>query len=419
MEKEQPKTLSDKIEETIEGVLRFGARFSRTAAVMLFRPLTCERTLLRAEHVEKRYVRPLSFLAIGGFVFSLTISVYPKGFLGLINIIWFGEEVGQTVLNRWQEAMSISGLLIAAFPVLFTVALGAHLAGLAIRSDLGRAEFFSLNCYLFGYQYFLLFSFFFFAILGSVVRELMGVEIREVLGIEKLEMSQRLSELVMVCLVGVFLSALVMPTVGLTRWVIRRFPSRDILAKLGRCLIVGAYCLLMLAVCSYTASAPTAFKHVATPKAETIKIHFLKDPDVVVREEQSGKPHARFDLSIAIENVPTAHLIARREDVTVGIVVETKGQKDSLWASDDFMISAGGRDEQMMLVEKGRVGAYRLAGTVRLTPEFVSLVRERIEKPYETNDFNFFVNIRVSLNGRVTDRRLYISPDNMIATRRP
>ena len=218
MAKDLEKTLSDKIEDTIEGVLRFAVRFARTVAVILATPWKCDRILLEADRRDKRFVRPLTFLAIGGFVFSVTISVYPKGLLGLINIIWFSDEISAVILSRWQEALSVTGLLIAAFPVLLTVTSVAALAGQTFRSEKRRSEFLSLNCYLFGYQYFLFFSFFFFAILQGILGELVGVEVKEVLGFEKLTFNDTLFAVLVAALVVLFLSALLMPTVGLCLW---------------------------------------------------------------------------------------------------------------------------------------------------------------------------------------------------------
>ena len=280
---------------------------------------------MEADRRDKRFVRPLTFLAIGGFVFSVTISVYPKGLLGLINIIWFSDEISAVILSRWQEALSVTGLLIAAFPVLLTVTSVAALAGQTFRSEKRRSEFLSLNCYLFGYQYFLFFSFFFFAILQGILGELVGVEVKEVLGFEKLTFNDTLFAVLVAALVVLFLSALLMPTVGLCLWAVRTVRFRAIWLKAAACLSTALYAFAVLALCSYTASAPAAFKHVAAPRPDEIKIHLLRDPVVKIPAGRSAEDKsAHFVLHIAIENIPTAHLIARRDELVVGIVAETK-----------------------------------------------------------------------------------------------
>lgn len=414
MEKDPSRTLSDKVEETIEGVLRFVVRFFRTVVVILFRPLACERILLGTVHRNKTFVRPLTFLAIGGFVFSLTISVYPKGFLGLINIIWFNEKINEVILNRWQEALSVTGLILAAFPVLLTVAASAGLAGRAL-SPKHRSEFVSLNSYLFGYQYFLLFSFFFVTIFEGVLRELFGVEVREVLGLQNINVNESVKQALYACLAVIFLSALLMPTIGLSRWVVRALGTRAVWLKAGACAVISLYCFLVLAICSYTASAPAAFKHVAAPKPEKIKIHFLEDPLVQISTKSvDNKYVGRFDLNIAIENVPTTHIIAPKSDLTVGIVGEFKGKNESLWSSEDFKIEADGHNAAEIVVEKGRLRTFRLTGTVSLPEQTFKLVQQKAQRPLESNDFSFFINIRLRQGSETTDRRLFLYADKLL-----
>jgi hypothetical protein len=413
MVKESTKTLTDRIEETIEGILRFVIRFFRTVIVILFIPWASDRILLRADQSKKEYVRPLTFLAIGGFVFSVTISVYPKGFLGLIDIVWYNEQINETILQRWQEALSVTGLVIAAFPILLTVTTGAALAGLAFQSSWRREEFFSLNCYFFGYQYFLLFSYFFSVILSGILHELMGVEVKEVLGLDNVTVSPLVLHGVAACLIVVFLSALVMPTVGLCHWTARVLRRRSIGCKAAACGAVALYCLLMLIVCAYTASTPAAFKQLAAPKLAEIKIDFLENP-VVRLSADHGKSIATMDLNIAIENVPDAHLIAAKSDITVGIVAEFDNKPDQLWPSNDFKMYSEGRELSAIILEKGRIGQYRLIGTVSLPDETVKLIQQKINKPTETNEYRYFTNIRLRRGSEKTDRRLFLDVDKIV-----
>lgn len=41
------------------------------------------------------------------------MSAFPYGFHGLENLIWYDEEVAQTLRDRWSEALTLSGLLVA------------------------------------------------------------------------------------------------------------------------------------------------------------------------------------------------------------------------------------------------------------------------------------------------------------------
>lgn len=415
MDSNPAKTLSDRIEETVEGLLRFALRLSRTIGVILFKPIVCDKLLLCTDDRPRRYVRPLTFLAIGGFIFSIIISVYPKGFLGLVNIFWFDDEVGETIFDRWQEAVSITGLLLAAFPALLTVSAGAALAGQVIRSPQRRSEFFSLSCYLFGYQCFLLFSFLFFPIIEKTLVAMMGIELKEVLGIERIEANEFAETTATTGLIALFLSALAMPSVGLSIWAGRALRARPVWLKSGVFVAIIGYSVTMLAVCSYAASAPAAFKEAAAPKAKQIEIHFLEDPIVRTYPGPAGEHHTtEFDLRIAIENAPTAHLIASKNDVTVGIVAEFEGEDDTLWSSWDFTVLRDSGQAAAIVVEKGGVEAYQLTGTVSLPPHAVELIRQRSERPLETNNFNFYINIRLSHDSEQTDRRLFLDADTLM-----
>ena len=414
MASDQSKTLTDRVEETIDGALRFVIRFFRTVTVILFIPWASDRILLATNQNKKKYVRPLTFLAIGGFVFSVTISVYPKGFLGLINIVWYNEEIGETILSRWNEALSVTGLIIAAFPILLTVSAGAALAGLVFRSTWRRDEFFSLNCYFFGYQYFLLFSYFFSVIIGGILHELMGIEVKEVLGLNGIKANALVLYGVAACLIILFLSALATPTFGLCRWITRVLRRRSIWLKSAACISITLYCVLMLIVCAYTASAPAAFKQLASPKPPEVKIDFIQDPTVKITTNRNNSV-AHFDIDIAVENVPDSNLIATKaDDIRIGIVGEFKGKPDEFWPSYDFKLMSGDRELTGIVLAKGNVGQYRLTGTLALPGSTVELIRQKIAKPTETNDYSFFTNIRVRQGSNQTDRRLFLDVDKIM-----
>lgn len=418
MAQDPSKPLSDKIEETIEGALRFVVRFLRTVAVILFHPITCERILLYSRRHDRKFVRPMTFLAIGGFVFALTISVYPKGFLGLINIIWFDEEVSATLAKRWEEALSVSGLVLAAFPVLFTVAVGAGAARRLIASPRRRDEFTALNGYLFGYQSLLLFSGFFFAILQGAVHDLFGVEVKEVLGIENFSLPGFALNALYVGLALISLSALLMPAFGLTVWALRILRNRSSLMRIGMSAALVAYVIAVFPIYSYTASAPAAFKSVTGPKAQKVKIHFTADPAVRGPGEASRSPPTlRFDYDIAIESTPTAAIIATGSQISAGLVLEQKGQPDEFAHSDHLSISADGRDAMGIVLAKSSIGTYRLSGTVTLRSKIWDLMKQKAERPLESNDFGFFVNIRIRQDSETTDRRQWLDVRTLVVAK--
>lgn len=64
---EEPKHLSETIEDAVEGILRFVARLARTFWILLRHPVRPDRFLLSESGNRLLYTRPYTFLAIGGF----------------------------------------------------------------------------------------------------------------------------------------------------------------------------------------------------------------------------------------------------------------------------------------------------------------------------------------------------------------
>jgi hypothetical protein len=282
-----------------------------------------------------------------------------------------------------------------------------------------RHEFTALNSYLFGFQCFLLFSGFFFTILEGAVRELFGVEVKEVLGIENFDLGDTVRKALYAVLALVFLSALLMPMIGLSRWALRVFRRRSIGLRIGTCAALVTYSITVLVFSAYTASAPVVLKRVAGPKAQRVRIHFLADPVVqLASEDASGRPTFRFDYDVAVENVPTAPIIASKRQVNAGFVLEAKGKPDEFLPSNDLTIIVEGRETGAILVEKSGLRAYRLTGTITPWSAAWALMKRKAERPLESNDFGFFVNIRISHDGVVTDRRQWLDVSKLVPARR-
>lgn len=428
MAKDPSRSLSDKVEETIEGAVRFVVRFLRTTCIILFRPLACERILLAPERGNRRFIRPMSFLAIGGFVFSLTLSVYPKGLLGMVNLIWFDEEVNQAILSRWQEAISVSGLLLAAFPVLISVALTAGLASRLIPDLRQRRQFVVLNGYLFGFQCFLLFSSFFLSLSVEIGKELFGVEVNEILGLEDVRIGEATRNIFYAGLIALFLSALLMPMIGLAHWAVRTLRGQGFLRQAGACIVVVPYCLGVLGILSYSASVPAAFKQVAAPKPRAVEIHFLVDPAVrLAGVGEDGSRSLTFDYRIAIENIDSAAMIVPRNNISAGLVREfdrpaTAGAaapKEQFWFADELRLREGDGDALAIVMPKAGLASYRLAGELRLSAEEWQLVQRKADHSLDTNDYGYFVNIQIRQGSIVTDRRLWLDVDKLAAGQVP
>lgn len=416
------RSLSDKVEETIEGAVRFVVRFLRTTCVILFRPLTCERLLLAPERGNRRFVRPMSYLAIGGFVFALTLSVYPKGLLGMVNLIWFNEEVNRALLARWQEAISVSGLLLAAFPVLICTAVVTGLVSRLIPDLRRRQEFVALNAYLFGFQCLLLLSGFVIALTLDVGKALFGVEVREILRLEAVPLPETVANLLLLGPLAITLSALVMPTVGLWCWTGRALRKRRLATRLCAWLAIVPYCFAMLALCAYSASVPAAFKEVATPKAGPSRIHFLSDPVIRVVSVDADRTVLAFDYQIAIENVASSVMIVPRDAIRAGIVREsraagTEERKDEFWTAANPRLSQSGGEVPAIVIAKSGLASYGLAGTVELDPaEWLDLAR-KADSSVDTNHYGFFYSIDLRQGADETTRRLWLDVSALMAKR--
>jgi len=147
------KMLSVKIDRTIEGFLLFVIRYFVTILHILRHPLSPQLILNKSADNPAVFVQPLTFLAIGAFVFSLLIGVYPAGFSGMLDLIWFVDELKQSVRNNWQYAISVTSLITTGMPVIFTITGISALIGKLLFRDAGiRSIWFKANCYAFGFQ---------------------------------------------------------------------------------------------------------------------------------------------------------------------------------------------------------------------------------------------------------------------------
>lgn len=146
------KSTSVKIDDTIEGLLRFFLRFLATHGHIAFRPHHSKILVDSLQKDPPPYTRPLTFLAIGAFLFALLIDVYPAGFVGLVDIVWFGDEIKENVSTRWKDALTLTTLITTGLPVILAVSLLAGASGLILFNDeMSRSSWFAINCYSFGF----------------------------------------------------------------------------------------------------------------------------------------------------------------------------------------------------------------------------------------------------------------------------
>lgn len=152
------KSLSVKIDDTIEGLLLFFLRFLATHGHIALKPYRSNILVGSLQKDPPLYTRPLTFLAIGAFLFSLLIDVYPAGFSGLMDLMWFGDEFKVNVSERWKEALTLTTLITTGLPVILAVSLLAGASSrLLFKDEKSRSFWFAINCYSFGYWITILF----------------------------------------------------------------------------------------------------------------------------------------------------------------------------------------------------------------------------------------------------------------------
>lgn len=159
---EQKKGLSVKVDETIENFLQFLGRYAFTVSSIIRHPLSPEKLLNDYEQTPHAYVRPLTFLTIGAFCFSLLISVFPEGIRALPYILFETANVKGLIKDRWKDAFSVTTLFTTGLPTILTIVLLSRVSGKFLYKDPARRlKWFHLNCYVFGGQMISIFTIFF------------------------------------------------------------------------------------------------------------------------------------------------------------------------------------------------------------------------------------------------------------------
>ncbi len=155
---DQTKGISIKIDEAIESFLKFSFRYLSTFWLLLISPHKPQKILNHGMDNPPTYVRPLTFLSIGAFFFTLLISVYPVGLTGILDLIWFIDEIKEEVRKNWQKALSVSNLFVMGMPAIVTITGFSSLIGrLLFKNPGARVRWFEANCYIFGFQMLVLF----------------------------------------------------------------------------------------------------------------------------------------------------------------------------------------------------------------------------------------------------------------------
>lgn len=409
----QDPTISERIENAVEGLLRFGARMLRTSWLIMRHPLHCSTLLLRADRTEKLYVLPLTYLTIGGFIFTLVIAVYPFGLLNVLDVIWFDEDISRNIYQNFASAFSITGLLTAAFPVFISVVLLSNLAQPLLSEAETRTDFFTISYYLFGYQtlffFVVIFSLLFLDVLVSTIN---GPYIIEIIDEPMKDVMITLSFLILAI---IWVSAVVAPALGLSSWCWSNWRSRRTTANFLRMVLMPAYALLMLMVISYAASLPSVLKEKVADAPLMVTLDFVGDVNISLSAAQESGYVASLSVDLVIDNAPDSILIAEARNFSLFVELEREHAENDRWFSRNHEIKENGQSVGFIHIDRQRSRVFHITGNIDLSDENVALMRDKAEGKPASNSYGFFVGVELSRGSDQFERIVAVDEADALA----
>lgn len=413
MSDDQKLSISEKIEDAVEGVLRFFTRLFITTWTIFRHPLSCGPILLAADPTERRFVLPLTYLTLGGFIFTLVISVYPFGLLNILDTIWFDQDISKNLYERWSEALSITGLLTATFPVFLSVTLFAALVSRLFHAGELRAQFRTLTYYAFGYQT-LLFFFMFFVFIGldligsAIVGPYHPPQINE-------SLSDFLTNAILIALVLIFLSPLLMPIIILTRWQVGNFRRSGSIANAFRIPLMPAYAVFGLVIISYAASLPAVFKNKVETKYPQIALDRIGDDQLIISSDSQGAFVANVHVNLVIDNKPAKNLYVDTRYVDLYLTMERDDVKMDSWYSNDVTVSLRSQPISHILISKEDARIFQVSGTIDLPADTVELIKRKEAGEAGSNEYAFYLHTKLFVDSTDYDRQIAIDYSQAIS----
>ena len=407
MSDDQKLSISEKIEDAVEGILRFFTRLFVTTWTIFRHPLSCGSILLAADPTERRFVLPLTYLTLGGFIFALVISAYPFGLWNILDTIWFGEDISKNLYERWNEALSITGLLTAAFPVFLSVTLFAALVSRLFPAGELRDQFRTLTYYAFGYQT-LLFFFMFFVFIGldlissAIIGPYHPPQINE-------SLSEFLTNALLIGVVLIFLSPMLMPIIILTRWQVGNFRSARSFANGTKIVLMPVYAIFGLVIISHAASLPAVFKNKVEPKDPEIALDRIGDDRLVISADSQGEFVANVQVNLVIDNKPAKNLYVETRYVDLYLTMERDDKKADSWHSQDVAVRFQSQPIDHILISKEDTQIFQVSGTIDLPAETVDLIKKKEAGEDGSNDYRFYLHTKLSVGSSNYDRQIAIN----------
>lgn len=387
-------TISEKIENAVEGLLRFGSRMFNTSWLMMRHPLRCGDILLQADRTEKRYVLPLSYLTIGGFIFTLVIAVYPFGILNMLDLIWFDEDISRNIYQNFANAFSITGLLTAAFPVFLSVTIVTYLGQHIFAEADNRADFAVISYYVFGYQ-----ALFFFIVLFSLL--FLDVLISAINGPYVIELvddalQALIVNIIFVVLFIIWVSAILTPAFALTSWCFRAWKAQKTKAGFLRMAAMPLYAFLMLTVISYAASLPSVLKDKVADEPATVELDFIGDLSIDMAGNPSDGYVATVTIDLIVDNAPDAILVSEKRNVSLFIELEREGGETDRFFASETVLEEHGQLAQFIHIDRQQSKIYRVSGNIELTEAEIALMRAKAAGESEGHSYDFLAGVELS-----------------------
>lgn len=406
-------TISERIESAVEGLLSFFMRFGRTTWTIFRHPLTGIQQVAVANPASKTYVLPLSYLAIGGFAFALVVSAFPFGFLNLLDIIWFDDDISRIIYERSREAFTITGLLSAAFPVFFCVTICASLAKRLLCKPTERHTFTRLNHYAFGYQTFiLLVPMVSLIFLDVVVSAINGPYVEPTIDPE---VADKLAMILIGASAIVLLSALLIPALSLSYWRFQFLRTEKSTANALRQIGMPVYAFGVLVLVSYAASLPALLAERFGDEPPSLELDIVGDPLFVARATAEGNIEAEARLNVVFYNNPDKALIGEARDVSLYLVREQDGAEPEFWYADDEEVRSNGAPLDILIVPARQALVIAVSGSIPLPGEALELIRDKATGNPISNHYQLYVGVRFSRGGTTLERSLAFDAEAALA----
>ena len=160
-----PSEISRKVEAAVRGLVVFLANYFKTHWLLFRHPISFSAKIIDNPEVSGDHIAPYTYLTFSGFIFTVAIAAIPYGAWEAFNEgLWAFEGIVDSLQQRWNEALSLSTLLLAAFPVLLTASVGSFVFARMFYPEDLRQPIRDISSYAFGFA-----SFFYFQvyIIGS------------------------------------------------------------------------------------------------------------------------------------------------------------------------------------------------------------------------------------------------------------